>query len=232
MSGEKVSYVGRRFGRLTVVERVDDAVNRNGKRVVRYKCLCDCGNEKIVRKLHLTSGKIISCGCYHREQLGNIRRKHGMSHKDRIYGLWLNMKDRCYNKNNNHYNSYGGRGITICDEWKGNFQAFYDWCMSHGYKEEIRESGRNNLTIDRKDVNGNYEPSNCRFITNKENCLNKRDTMSDDERYKVCPICGKKFIVKQRNHQQTCSVKCGQVIRAKKISMERNKDGTFKKAKV
>lgn len=232
MSGEKVSYVGRRFGRLLVIERAEDAINPNGKRVVRYKCLCDCGNEKVVRKLHLTNGKTISCGCYHREKLGDGRRKHGLAHKDRLYKVWLNMKNRCYNKNNNHYKNYGERGITVCDEWKDDFQAFYDWCKSHGYEEEIRESGRNNLTIDRIDVDGNYEPSNCRFITNKENCLNKRNTMSDEERYKICPICGKNFTVKKRNQQQTCSAKCGQIIKKMHYEHERNLDGTFKKTKI
>lgn len=217
MGKEKVSYVGKRFGRLTVVERVDNALNPNGKSVIRYRCKCDCGNETIVRKVHLTNGKIVSCGCFHKEQLGKIRRKHGFSHKERLYSVWLDIKDRCYNKNNNHYHCYGGRGIIVCDEWKNDYKSFRDWCMSNGYKEEIRESGRNNLTIDRINVDGNYEPDNCRFITNKENCLNKRNTMSDEERYKTCPVCGKKFTVSQRNKKQTCGVECGQKIRKYKI---------------
>lgn len=216
---ERNSLVGERFGRLVVIERVDDAINPNGKRSIRYRCKCDCGNEKIIRKCHLVSGKILSCGCFHREQLGNMRRKHGLSHKERLYSLWLNMKDRCYNPNNNHYASYGGRGIKICDEWLNNYMSFRTWCLENGYEEEIRPSGRNNLTIDRIDVNGNYEPNNCRFISNKENCLNKMDTLTDEERYKICPICGKHFTVKKRNQQQTCSAKCGQIQRAK--TMER-----------
>ena len=115
----------------------------------------------------------------------------------------------------------GGRGITICREWQQDYLCFRNWCITHGYKEEIRESGRNDLTIDRIDVNGNYELSNCRFITNKENCLNKRDTLSDSERYKICPICGKSFTVSKRNQKQTCSAKCGQVIRVRKIKREK-----------
>ena len=229
MSKEKISYIGERFGRLVVVERVEDAINPNGKRAIQYKCKCDCGKEKIIRKCHLTNGKIVSCGCFHNEKIGNSRRKHGFSHKERLYSVWLNMKDRCYNPNNNHYESYGGRGITVCEEWMNEYLSFRNWCKENGYVEEIRKSGRNNITIDRINVNGNYEPNNCRFISNKENCLNKRDTMSDDERSKICPICGKAFTVSKRNQQQTCSVKCGQVIRKMHFTPERNLDGTYKK---
>lgn len=233
MGKEKVSYIGKRFGRLVVVERVEDAIDSNGKASIRYRCKCDCGNEKIIRKCHLASGATVSCGCFHREQLGNMRRKHGKSgyNRERLYTIWLNMKHRCYNPQNNHYKNYGGRGITICKEWLEDYMSFRNWSYSHGYEEKIKESGRNSLTIDRKENDGNYEPSNCRWVTNKENCLNKQNTMSDEERYNICPICGKRFTQTKRNGQQTCSAKCGQVIRNSKISMERNEDGTFKKAK-
>ena len=232
MSKEKVSYVGQKFGRLLVLERAEDAINPNGKKTIRYKCLCDCGNEAIVRKGHLTSGYTVSCGCLQRETAGNIRRKHGQSHKTRLYSVWLNMKDRCYNPNNNYYNSYGGRGISVCDEWRNDYTKFQEWCLSNGYKEDIRESGRNNLTLDRIDVNGNYEPLNCRFVTNKENCLNKRDNLTDKERYKVCPICGKIFELKRRKQQKTCSAKCGQEVKKQFFLIERNMNGTFKKTKL
>lgn len=231
MSKEKISYIGKRFGRLVVVERVEDVINPNGKRTIQYKCKCDCGKEKIIRKCHLSNGSIISCGCFHKEQLGQMRRTHGFSHKERLYSVWLNMKDRCYNPKNNHYNSYGGRGITVCDEWNNDYLCFRKWCRENGYFEEIMGSGRNNITIDRIDVNGNYEPSNCRFLTNRDNCLNKRDTMSDSERYKICPICGKKFTLLKRNEKKTCSAKCGRALREINHISERNSDGTFKKSK-
>lgn len=229
-SKEKYSCIGKRFGRLVVIERAEDAINPNGKKSIRYKCKCDCGNEKIVRKGHLVSGKTVSCGCFYKETRYG-KKTHGFSHKERLYSVWLNIKDRCYNKNNNHYQSYGGRGIIMCDEWKNDYMLFRNWCIANGHKEEIKESGRNNLTIDRINVDGNYEPNNCRFITNKENCLNKRDTLTDKERHKICPICGKEFTVSQRNQQQTCSAKCGQIIRKMHYKEERNKDGTFKASK-
>lgn len=210
---EKKILNGKRFGRLVAIERVDDMVMPNGKKRIMYKCLCDCGNTKIVCKYHLINGSILSCGCLHKERFGDLKRKHGFSHKERLYSVWLNMKDRCYNPHNNHYKSYGGRGIIVCNEWKNDYKCFREWCIANGYVEDIRPSGRNNITIDRIDVNGNYCPENCRFITNKENCLNKRDTLSDEERYRICPICGKHFTFSKRNQQQTCSAKCGQVIR-------------------
>lgn len=227
---EKDSYAGKRFGRLIALERVEDAVTPKGKRIIRYKCKCDCGNEKIVRKCHLSSGKIISCGCFHKEQIGNARRKHGFSHKERLYSIWLGIKDRCYNPNNNHYKSYGGRGIAVCEEWRNDYVKFRNWCISNGYIEEIRESGRNNITIDRINVNGNYEPVNCRFLTNRENCLNKRDTLTDEERYKICPICGKQFTLRKRNQQKTCSSECGHIIRKLNYKSERSTNGRFKEA--
>jgi hypothetical protein len=88
--------------------------------------------------------------------------KHGYA--PRIYRIWAGMKDRCYNKNRSKYKRYGARGIVVCEEWKNNFMNFYNWAISNGYQD--------NLSIDRKDNDGNYEPDNCRWITNKEQCNN------------------------------------------------------------
>lgn len=97
-------------------------------------------------------------------RVGNY--KHGLRNT-RLYGIWAGMKNRCYNQNDFHYSRWGAKGITVCDEWKNSFQAFYDWAISNGYK--------NDLTIDRIDNNGNYEPSNCRWTTVKEQNRNKKN---------------------------------------------------------
>ena len=228
-SCEPIDYTGETFGRLYVIERAEDAVIKNGKHIVQYRCKCECGNEKIVRKMHLTRGAIISCGCFHREKLGNLRRKHGFSHKERLYSVWLDMKERCRNPKNGHYKSYGGRGISVCVEWQNDYLAFRNWAINNGYEERIGKNGRNDLTIDRINVDGDYEPDNCRFITNKENCLNKRNTMSDEERFRICPICGKRFEMKKRNEKKTCGTKCGHILQQMNRPIERKKDGTFKK---
>ena len=140
---------------------------RNGKPY--WLCECDCGKEKIICEYNFTSGATQSCGCKKRNQItkmnkGNI--KHGQRNT-RLYKIWCGMKYRCYNPNSDEYGIYGGRGIVICDEWKEDFQSFYNWAISNGYKYD--------LTIDRIDVNGNYEPSNCRWVTMKTQENNKRN---------------------------------------------------------
>ena len=211
----KVDLTGKRFGRLVVLEQAEYHIDKKGRKTKMWKCKCDCGNETIVRHGGLQKGTTTSCGCFHKEIVGSLNRSHGLSANcGRLYPLWKSIKYRCYNINSKDYARYGGRGIVMCDEWINDFQSFYDWAIANGYKEEKTDKGLNILTIDRIDVNGNYEPSNCRFVTNDVQAKNKRDTITDEGRYRICPVCGKSFEIKQRSSTKTtCSRKCAGVLR-------------------
>ena len=222
---ESIDLTGEKFGRLTVLKKAEPIIDKRGTRNSAWECLCDCGNIKIVRQSQLVQGKTKSCGCLQKEAASSAKRTHGLSRKcGRIYPLWKSIKYRCYSKTSKDYERYGGRGIVMCDEWRDDFKSFYDWAINNGYKEEKTDKGLNVLTIDRIDVNGNYEPGNCRFVTNEVQARNKRDSIRDNERFKICPICGKRFEISQRNGSKTCSRKCGAEL--KKINHPNTKDYT------
>lgn len=157
---------GQRFGRLVVRSLVDDPAGTDVP--TRWLCSCDCGNELLVRASNLKSGNTLSCGCLQKELATAQHKMHGET-GSRLFHSWVHMKQRCTNPNNRAFKYYGARGISVCDEWKNSFQAFHDWAMSHGYAD--------NLTLDRIDVNGNYCPENCRWITIQEQQRNKRDNV-------------------------------------------------------
>ena len=150
---------GQKFNRLTAV---CFSHFKNGKYYWKFKC--DCGCETIAEIYKVKSGHTQSCGCYHKDIIRTI---YGLR-KHRLYGVWVNIKERCLKPRNKAYKNYGGRGIKICENWSKNFLNFYDWAMANGYAES--------LSIDRIDVNGDYCPENCRWATPKQQARNKRDS--------------------------------------------------------
>ena len=153
---------GMKFGRLTVIDRDDDYVSPKGYHSTAWKCQCECGNFTTVRAIYLKNGATRSCGCLRIEHPNHTT--HGKSNT-RIYAIWKGMLVRCYNTNDINYDRYGGRGITVCDEWRCDFESFYEWSIRNGYNEY--------LTIDRADNDKGYSPDNCRWVTNKVQQNNK-----------------------------------------------------------
>lgn len=151
-----VDLTGKKFGEWEVHEYSGGGM---------WLCRCSCGTMRNVNGGNLRQGKSTNCGCIKGKGENNPYYKHGKRHT-RLWSIWQNMKSRCYNTKVKSYQDYGGRGVYVCGEWKNDFEAFYTWAMNNGYAD--------NLTIDRINNEKGYEPSNCRWVTRKEQNYNRR----------------------------------------------------------
>lgn len=168
---------GERYGKLVAINQVES----NGNGEIQWLCKCDCGNTHVARQYQLLNGKTKSCGCLRHEigkQRGLSNKAHGLSYT-RIYRIWRGMMSRCYNTSSNRYSNYGAKGIEVCSEWH-DLTNFYRWAISSGYSDE--------LSLDRKNVNGNYEPSNCKWSTIREQSVNKRNSVWVEFEGKLQPL--------------------------------------------
>ena len=153
---------GKKFNKLTVISRAENS--NTGQ--ARWNCKCECGNVIAVDGFALRIGNTRSCGCLKKEITTKRNTTHGKS-KTRIYRIYTHLKERCYSKNDKRYDDYGGRGIKVCDEWLHDFMSFYNWSMDNGYTDD--------LSLDRIDVNNDYCPENCRWVTIKIQENNRRN---------------------------------------------------------
>ena len=163
---QRIDLVGKRFGKLTVLSPAE----LNSDKHLLWRCQCDCGNIINVRSQSLRNGDTRSCGCLRMQTAREAHTKHGAyknrTRRERLYNIYADMKQRCLNPNSAPYKDYGGRGISICEEWVNDYSAFRGWALANGYSPR--------LSIDRINNDGNYEPANCRWADAMTQAHNKR----------------------------------------------------------
>lgn len=177
--GKAIDLTNHRFGRLISVKRVG---TKNGSAL--WLCLCGCGNTTEINARNLNSGNTKSCGCIHSEQLSkrnHENRLHGDA-DSRLYGIWHGMKQRCFDSNRKDFENYGGRGITVCDEWRSDYNAFRSWALANGYDYNADYM---KCTIDRINVNDSYNPQNCRWVDAKYQANNRRKRKGSESSCKL-----------------------------------------------
>lgn len=183
------NLTGKRFGRLTVICLDHKKPRKNGGNILFWKCKCDCGNEKVIRGDNLRSNTTTSCGCFARENTSKIKKIHGQRNS-RLYNIWNGVKDRIFNKNNQAFSNYGGRGLGMFDEWVSDFTSFYNWSIQNGYDES--------LSIDRIDNNKGYTPDNCRWVNSHLQASNRRIQKNNKTGYAGIYFCNTEKLYKSQ----------------------------------